>query len=964
MTPTSIIDNMTENIATNTFDSQWDATDISHLQPGNLARTKPMRAWERKPASPFTKQRLRVGKVWKRAMPAARAGPSNAVGHSEERTIKRIRAGESTQSPLKIVKRLCLGPNSGIGLQWDKVESPVKRIVTRSLAADDLVALSEEEDEMIAEDGEEDVEGTVVEYLDEQGEKLQQNAEAEDDGWSDVDAPASDADEPHDNSMTRFGEVVEDFSMGQDDLRADESETTPQTIDSTEEDATVQESGTALETESTPGATVSSLGPATQSMPLPAGFVSPVRRKRTAARRLSVLAGETGRRRTLPRTFAMNAGAESETEIARSSEAPQHADAPTDSTNDSLVTESSAIDEPQTLSEDQDLIVDDRTQASDDDEWEDMANGAEAEEHDPPSAKDMDGVVAGDDQAGLQEQPLSPVSQSSFHQLDLPLRRSPRRKSSSPMKQRVFQTFNDAAPHLIAFSPVKSMARGSDESSHQFDVGETDCIRSFVDGLPIMLERSSSAPPEEPQMSPRRSAKPRVSDDTALLQAFLNRAAENKSTRRLSATKRESLSNRRDSDTVRQALASPLKPEILGTLDPNSPSPKKSAPTPEEVKSVNTEIAPVSSPVEGGNEPENTQGRTTRRSHREKRRVERAAPLAQTRISLRGNTEPVVLKRSEAQELATVTRSNTRKNKGGSIMPTLRLSKLIVEKPPIEGSPDVETERTGTNSSRAGRRNVQWDETLVYYQDAPSEPEVQLFELGDSNTAPKLQSTSQASATEAEEDEAVPGPPPAAETPSKPKSRRLRTPRTASTPAKPALAPTAAEHQEPADALPPLSKQKQPRRSRIATPAKGLDNTSLLPADVAPVEQPAPAAKPKALPRKKAASRLPAPATLSAASQEPQSLISSPPKKKASSGMPPLKNFAPKLDFQTNLGASSQSTDHASEGLGLASPAKRAGKISFFGAAPAAPSFGQKAEPTGKPPGLSSPAKKRTRRAL
>lgn len=896
-------------------------------------------------------------------MPAARAGPSNATGQSEERTIKRIRAGESTQSPLKIVKRLCLGPNSGIGLQWDKVESPVKRIVTRSAAADDLVALSEEEDEAISEDGEEEVEGTVIEYLNEQGEKLQQNAEAEDDGWSDVDAPASDADKPRNNTTTRFGEVVEDASLGQYDLRADESETTTQTIGSNEKNATVQDPGTALGTESTSDATLPSLGPATQSMPLPAGFVSPVRRKRTAARRLSVLAGETGRRRTLPRTFAVNAGAANETVHAPSSEA-QHAEAPTDPTNDSAVTKTSAIDDPQQLFEDQDMIVEDKSQASDDNEWEDMANGAEAEEHDSSSAKDMDGVVAVDDQAGLQEQPLSPVSQSSFHQLDLPLRRSPRRKSSSPMKQRAFQTFNDAAPHLVAFSPVKSMVRGSDESSQQIDVDETDCIRSFVDGSPIMLERSSSAPPEEPQMSPRRSAKPRVSDDTALLQAFLNRAAENKSTRRLSATKRESLSNRRDSDTVRQALASPLKPEILGTLDPNSPSPKKSAPTPEEVKSVNTEIAPVSSPVEGGNEPENTQGRTTRRSHREKRRVERAAPLAQTRISLRGNTEPVVLKRSEAQELATVTRSNTRKNKGGSIMPTLRLSKLIVEKPPIEGSPDVETERTGTDSSRAGRRNVQWDETLVYYQDAPSEPEVQLFELGDSNTAPKLQSTPQASATEAEEDETVPAPPPAAETPSKPKSRRLRTPRTASTPAKPALAPTAAEHQEPADALPPLSKQKQPRRSRIATPAKGLDNTSLLPADVAPVEQPAPAAKPKALPRKKAASRLPAPATLSAASQEPQSLISSPPKKKASSGMPPVKNFAPKLDFQTNLGASSKSTDHASEGLGLASPAKRAGKISFFGAAPAAPSFGQKTEPTGKPPGLSSPAKKRTRRAL
>ena len=76
-------------------------------------------------------------------------------------------------------------------------------------------------------------------------------------------------------------------------------------------------------------------------------------------------------------------------------------------------------------------------------------------------------------------------------------------------------------------------------------------------------------------MSPHKPSRPRVSDDTALLQAFLNRAAEGKNSRRISATKRESITNRRDSDAVRQALASPAKAEVLADLDPNSPSPRK-----------------------------------------------------------------------------------------------------------------------------------------------------------------------------------------------------------------------------------------------------------------------------------------------------------------------------------------------------------------------------------------------------
>ena len=936
-------DQMAQNIPTSqvSFDPDWDATDITHLQPGHLARSKPVRAWERKPASPFTKQRLRVGKVWRRALPAGRAGPSNAPGQTEERTIKRIRAGQSTQSPLKIVKRLCLGPSDGVGLQWDKIGSPTKRIVTRSSATSDLVALPDEQDEEVGsdyDDDEEDVEGTVVEILDQDGRILQVHPEeAQENGeWQDEDTQDADAEEQHN-----------DASVPSDD------DSEPLVADSSGEDIAGDSGSAATALRSQNGDLFDDRRPASESIPLPDGFVSPVRRKRSVSRRSSTQAAENNRRRTLPRTFAPML---SEEVVAKSEQMGQDVrsiekSCEKDDGGSIMTTEQplevEADDNPEQAT------AEASSPSSDNDEWEDIAEEPEGISLAPGSMGETAAPQDIDEDTHMEERPVSPTASTSSQHNDLPIRRSPRRKSSSPLKQRSFQAFMDAAPHLVAFSPIKGRAIDNEPS--------TDLLSES----PFLLERSVSAPPEEPQMPPRRSAKPRVSDDTALLQAFLNKAAQNKSTRRLSASKRESLSNRRDSDTVRQALASPAKLEILATLDPNSPSPKKAMAVLEDSKLVENDNAAVSSPKSGSGDAEISQERTTRRSHRDKRRVERAAPIAHTRISLRGNTDPVILKRSEAQELATTTRSNTRKNKGGSVMPTLRLTKLIVEEAPIEATQEIE-EDTSEKTARPGKRNVKWDETLAYYQEAAPEPEVQLFELGDSNTAPKLQSTSSFVEAEPESDEAVPAPPPAAETPSKPKVRKLRAPRTASTAAK---ASTSALSDELVDSAPPALKQKQPKRSRLATPAKAQEAPSSSPVDVpqAVASEGTSTTRSKAVPRKKAASRLPAPAPVPASNNETSGLISSPPKKKAAPATLPTKSAAPKLDFQTKLSAPSKSANKSTDlPAGLTSPAKRAGKAVVFGKVPAGPVFGSKQEEPEerKVPGLSSPAKKRTRRAL
>lgn len=890
-----------------------------------------MRGWERKPASPFTKQRLRVGKVWRRAFPPVGRAPSNnTTGEVEERTIKRLRAGQGTQSPLKIVKRLCLGPNNGVGLQWDKIESPTKRIVTRSAAANDLVALSDEEEGDLGSDQEtEEVAGTVIEIFGEDGTTLRLSpGQAQNDGdWSDEDASDSGTEEASDVVSEQLDELAHDGVVApkRDIERAD---------------------GTSLKTPDLVKSPALAPGP----IVLPAGFVSPVRRRHTPSRQSESRKSEASRRRTLPQTFAPATEKEQTSPRTKAGDSPDTTDA---NKGPEMKTEEMQDDhEDQTTKAELIEASEGSAMDANEEEWEDL-------QEEPVT--DREGTQMSGDVA------VKSLEQDSTSDFDLPLRRSPRRKSSSPVKQRSFQSFVDPTSHLVAFSPVKNLLCDTPEGKQQIMMDRDETMQDLINESPLVLERSVSAPPEEPQMPARRSEKPRVSDDTALLQAFLNRAAENKSSRRLSATKRESLSNRRDSDTVRQALASPAKPEILGALDPNSPSPKKSLVAFEDMKPIHDEDATVGSPLQSSGDAENLPGRTTRRSHRDKRRVERAAPLAHTRISLRGNTDPVILKRSEAQELATMTRANTRKNKAGSVMPTLRLTKLITEKAPIEASPEAEP----TNTVRPGVRSVQWDETLAYYQEAPTEPEVQLFELGDSKTAPKLQRAPPALVEENDSDEAVPAPPPAAETPSKPKVRKLRAPRTAASSGKTAAASGPAE--EVLESAPTMLKPKQSRRSRIATPAKGSEAASLLPEEVvtAPsVDATATASKPKAVPRKKATSRLPAPAPVSlpTSSHEGTSLIASPPKKKPTNSALSTKNPVTKLDFQPKLSAPSKPADSSTVGSapGLMSPAKRGGRNIVFGNVPSGPVFGAKADVADdrKAPGLSSPAKKRTRRAM
>ncbi|KAL8765172.1 MAG: hypothetical protein Q9209_007671 [Squamulea sp. 1 TL-2023] len=194
----------------------------------------------------------------------------------------------------------------------------------------------------------------------------------------------------------------------------------------------------------------------------------------------------------------------------------------------------------------------------------------------------------------------------------------------------------------------------------------------------------------------------RFSDDTNMLKDFLNRAQARKLAKEITLTP----------SLGAATAASPRRSQrkALATLDRNSPSPHKpreladrpgtppNKPEPKEVvKEDNNEALTLVSPV--------------RRSTRKRLpAAAKTATCAPSFIPVRrtDGTDPVVLQKSVAQELALVTQTNTRRNKGQSKPPAVILKSL-----------PTEVVEEGTKGGHALRncKSVGWDRKLVYYQD-------------------------------------------------------------------------------------------------------------------------------------------------------------------------------------------------------------------------------------------------------
>ncbi|KAJ8605983.1 hypothetical protein MRB53_041276 [Persea americana] len=174
-----------------------DSPVAAHLAPTNLPLNKAQRAWDRRPQSPFSRKKVRFGKVWKRS-----GAPSGDATSMFEGSYALQAMG--LQSPGKAVKKMRLDHGPAV-VNWDSRGSPDRRIATRSSRAEELVAL--DEDESQGQDAQvEEEEVLRVEIVGEDGavQEMGADEELQQDEWEDESVTEE---EVWDATMMHLGEA-------------------------------------------------------------------------------------------------------------------------------------------------------------------------------------------------------------------------------------------------------------------------------------------------------------------------------------------------------------------------------------------------------------------------------------------------------------------------------------------------------------------------------------------------------------------------------------------------------------------------------------------------------------------------------------------------------------------------------------------------------------------------------------
>ena len=228
----------------------------------------------------------------------------------------------------------------------------------------------------------------------------------------------------------------------------------------------------------------------------------------------------------------------------------------------------------------------------------------------------------------------------------------------------------------------------------QNETGSNTLLETVLNRAEVMQADLQSPPTRRTRLGNR------FSDDTSMLKDFLNRAQA----RKVASLVEPALI----SYTLESPRRSPRK--APGQLDNNSPSPTKSLSTANRPGTPMRKSAVDSRDDEVAGELR-LEGPTHRRSGR-------TFPTAQERIAQGppsfipvrrpDGSDPVVLPLLVAPEIATITRANTRRNKGRSKMP-----KTILETLAGEVTENLPPRKRGTRSAKS----VNWDERLVYYQE-------------------------------------------------------------------------------------------------------------------------------------------------------------------------------------------------------------------------------------------------------
>jgi hypothetical protein len=280
-----------------------------------------------------------------------------------------------------------------------------------------------------------------------------------------------------------------------------------------------------------------------------------------------------------------------------------------------------------------------------------------------------------------------------------------------------------------------------------------------------------------------------LEDDKAILRSFLDRAAASKENRTTigqnqstDCARRESLQNRRDSDSVRQALASPRQP--LENKDGNTFCPQKSMQadpsTSPDIKKVEAavELERILPPIDELLS-KSTGKSSPRRSKRSKSSGSHPNIVMpdKKQISLRRNdgNDTLTLTKSESQLIALETRRNTRKNKGSALSVQDRIVKWRADLTVlgIEGASPGPKGPKVLKEPKKEPRIVKWSETLNFLNEVTGQSEE--APLLDNAQAPKTAEVSDTIAESSPEEELTPAPKPKrkAKQPST-KSRRVR----------------------------------------------------------------------------------------------------------------------------------------------------------------------------------------------
>ena len=227
--------------------------------------------------------------------------------------------------------------------------------------------------------------------------------------------------------------------------------------------------------------------------------------------------------------------------------------------------------------------------------------------------------------------------------------------------------------------------------------------------------------------------------DTALLKDFLDRVAVSKERKREDIAKQSSISHRRDSDAVRNALGSESPTKALGEGDPSSPPQYISSrsKSPDKKDSSAIHLPGLHDVTSSTNLPSEDQTfiemgasasptKTSRRSNRVRNnrvpqpKSDNTATLDDDHLQTENppkttkGKDKAPIKKTEAQELAQLTRKNSNKNKRGALPVLLRLADLTKDEEHTSEEQMIEDNEAGM-SKNAGSKTVTWAENLVQY---------------------------------------------------------------------------------------------------------------------------------------------------------------------------------------------------------------------------------------------------------